>query len=139
MVMDAADLFEYDEPLAPHLTAFVAALRRHAVAWPADLAETYLRLPDPDDPAEMAAWRERGIDLVAWLDVVDVAANLVRATFGARLSGGRVHCDEMNGHNVEFLQRPTPVAFDAEGTAEELAQATAAWFEAQLRRWVGTR
>ncbi|WP_189047669.1 hypothetical protein [Micromonospora sonchi] len=132
--MDVADWFEFDGPLAPPLAEFVAILRRRARTWPADPVNTYLLLPDPDDVAEVAAWGADGHELLAWMDVVDDAESEVLLTLGAYLGGGRVRGDEIHNQLLHLPEERTAFAFDAAGSVEECAEATAVWFAAQLRR-----
>ncbi|MEU8333212.1 hypothetical protein [Micromonospora sp. NPDC048839] len=132
--MDAVDWFGYDEPLAPHLAAFVEILRSRATAWPGDPADTYLLAPDPNDVAEVAAWNADGHELLAWMDVVDDAEGRVLLTLGAYLAGERVRGDEIHNQTLHLPEEPTELAFEAAGTVEECAEATASWMETQLRR-----
>ncbi|MEU8129667.1 hypothetical protein AB0B68_20840 [Micromonospora sp. NPDC049049] len=133
MVM--AEWFEYDRPLAPHLAAFVAILRRRAAAaWPGDPADTYLLLPDPQDDADVAAWNADGHEMLAWADAVDGVDGRVLFCLGAYLGGGRVRGDQIHSTILDLPKQPTELAFEVAGAVEECAEATASWFEAQLRR-----
>ncbi|MBQ1016472.1 hypothetical protein KBX71_01160 [Micromonospora sp. D93] len=132
--MDMADWFWYDEPLAPHLAAFVAILRRRATLWPGDPGDTYLRVPDANDVAEVAAWDADGHELLAWMDIVDDAEGRVLLSLGAYLGGERVRGDEIHNQTLDLPKKPTELAFEAAGTVEECAEATASWIETQLRR-----
>jgi hypothetical protein len=120
--MDGDAWFEHGGELGQAERSFAAALRAHAASWPADPARS--RLEPPGD----------GRPLIAWLDVDAPGERLVLLTVGVHLEQGYLRGDRLHNQLFRLPDRPTSLALEASGTADELAGRAAEWFEAILRR-----
>lgn len=117
--------FEYDEDdLNVAQRAFTDVLAERARLW----------LVDPDDTAVVPPARASDRELIVWLDVVDPQRNQGILTVGAHFNGTVVHADKLHNQLFSLPEEATEYAFTAVGNPAELAERTAAWFEAILVR-----
>ncbi|OIJ64238.1 hypothetical protein [Streptomyces mangrovisoli] len=102
---------------------FVSALRERAASWAADAR------------VDSFAWRADEWDsIVAYLDISDPEAPRHLIDVGVHFYGDRVHGDRLHNQSQTLTDRPSPWALEASGTVEELAERSARWFEAVLRK-----
>ncbi|MER5967776.1 hypothetical protein [Streptomyces sp. NPDC002057] len=117
--------FEYDEDdLNAAQRAFADVLAEHARSW----------LVDPDDTAVVPPEHADDRELIVWLDIVDPQRNQAILTVGAHFNGSAVHADMLHNQLFSLPEEATEFTFTAAGNPAELAEQTAAWFEAILAR-----
>ncbi len=123
--MEEIPWFEYDEDdLNVAQRAFVDVLAERAPSW----------LVDPDDTAVVPPADAGDRELIVWLDIVDPQRNKGILTVGAHFNGTGVHADELHNQLFSLPEEATEFTFTAAGNPAELAEQTAAWFEAILVR-----
>ncbi|MFJ4778148.1 hypothetical protein [Streptomyces sp. NPDC088762] len=117
--------FEYDEDdLNLAQRAFADVLAERARSW----------LVDPDDTAVVPPAHASDRELIVWLDIVDPQRNQGILTVGAHFNGTVVHADKLHNQLFSLPEEATEFTFTAAGNPAELAERTAAWFEAILVR-----
>lgn len=123
--MERIPWFEYDEgALNVEERGFVDVLAARARSWPVDPLDTVVVPP--------AHTCDRG--LIVWLDIVDPRRGQGLLTVGAHLKGSDVHGDKLHHQDFSLPSKATEFTFTASGSSAELAERTAAWFEAILAR-----
>ncbi|MFB6482228.1 hypothetical protein ACFCXF_26870 [Streptomyces virginiae] len=117
--------FEYDEDdLNVAQRAFADVLAERARSW----------LVYPDDTAVVPPAHAYDHELIVWLDIVDPQRNQGILTVGAHFNGTAVHADKLHNQLFSLPEEATEFTFTAAGSPAELAERTAAWFEAILVR-----
>jgi hypothetical protein len=119
--------FGIDEPdgeITETDQAFLALLRERT----APLAAT-----ESDDEIDGRAERFDGA-LAAYLSLVDPDEPRHLVDFGVHFSADRVRGDRMHNQFPALVEPPTNWGLDATGTIEELAEVSADWFGAILRK-----
>lgn len=106
------------QKLTPLERSFADVLRTRASTWPPESGYGTLL----DDPCG------------AVLDIDDPARHLGLLTVGVYLIGDTLRGDKVHNQLFNLPDRPTPLALQATGSPEELAERAADWFEALLRR-----
>ncbi|MFI8388884.1 hypothetical protein [Streptomyces sp. NPDC085540] len=123
--MEETPWFEYaDDDLDVAQRAFVDVLAARARSW----------LVHPEDTAVVPPEHPYDRELIVWLDIVDPQHNQGILTVGAHFDGTAVHADKLHNQLFSLPQEATEFAFTATGNPAELAERTAAWFEAVLLR-----
>jgi hypothetical protein len=124
-VVEDEGWFGDDGSIDPELSAvelaFVLGLRARAVAWPAEHCYSMLAPP------------RHGYPLVASLDIDEPDRNHVLLTVGVHFYGDTIRGDRLHNQLFTLPDEPTPLALHACGSAEELAERTADWFEAIMQ------
>jgi hypothetical protein len=115
--------------------AFVHRLRERAAAWPLSPIHSILLLADYEAFGyPLGAGDNAHAKALVYLDVPDETANVSLLTVGAYLDGERVRGDKLHNQLLTLPDEPSNLAFDATGSPKHLADRTAEWFEALLRR-----
>ncbi|GIF49624.1 hypothetical protein DFJ67_4092 [Asanoa ferruginea] len=117
--------FEYDEDdLNVAQRAFIDVLAERASDW----------LVDPADAVVVPPAEPSCLNVIVWLDIVDPTRNQGILTVGAHFNGTAVHADKLHNQLFSLPDEATELNFTAIGNPAELAEQTAAWFEAILAR-----
>ncbi|MFI9343486.1 hypothetical protein ACIG0D_19790 [Streptomyces sp. NPDC052773] len=123
--MEEIPWFEYDEDdLNVAQRAFVDVLAERARSW----------LVDPLDTVVVPPADTSGPELIVWLDIVDPQHNQGILTVGAHFNGTAIHADRLHNQHFSLPEEATELTFTAVGSPTELAERTAAWFQAILAR-----
>ncbi len=119
--------FEIDDPdgefgFSAAEIAFAAALRERAGSWTVPPAHSWVgRSEDDSSLLALVALSDQGYRI----SLVDIGVHVI----GSTVRGDRLH------NQLYFLpDQPTDLAMEATGSPQELAEHTATWFEAVLRK-----
>ncbi|GLF95080.1 hypothetical protein [Streptomyces yaizuensis] len=102
--------------------AFVAALRERTAPWATADVSGEVGRPDSWDA------------LMAWFSFSDPGAPLHLVDIGVHFAGNRVRGDRLHNQLYTLPDQPSSWALDATGTIEELADRSAQWLRAVLRK-----
>jgi hypothetical protein len=113
----------YETPFSPANEQFLQRLRVRAVSWPLDPVHTWVLKADLPG------------HLFAFVDLFDDVEKREYAEFCALYDGSSVRCDRaVRGWGLWLPDSPTSFGLTTGGSPEEVADATAEWFLALLRR-----
>lgn len=100
--------------------AFVSVVRERTAPWASEAVSTMVSRP------------EDGSSLLVTVSLMDSDRDIV--DMGVHLTGGRVRGDRLHNQLFTLPDVPSTWALDLTGPADHLAQASADWFVAMLRR-----